>query len=347
MASRATLVSSVLASIPNYFMQVMWLPPFIHKEIDRIFRKFLWGSVDDQPKIHLVDWNTIYKPKAHGGLRLRSSRNANIVAMSKLNWRIHTKKDRMWREVLVKKYNINDLHFTPSSPASLVLKNLSKGTPLFISGIKWVPRNGFSTCFWSDHWVGKASLDSILFGPFARNASHILLADVFQDSILDLDTIGYHISHDLIMQILAIPMLSYHSAPDVFSWKEESNDIFSSSSTPKILTIKDCQLNDGWKWIWKTPTLPKIQMFLWLLVHGRIKTLEYLHHLSIIDNLTCMICRRQTKSIDHIFRECPHAVIVFNKLSPAFANIHNTMNFKHWLAKHSHNNSLSPFFNIP
>ncbi|GLT63634.1 hypothetical protein SLA2020_361840 [Shorea laevis] len=347
MASRATLVSSVFASIPNYCMQVMWLPSSVHKEIDRISRNFLWGSIDDQRKIHLVDWDTIYKPKTHGGLGLRSTHNANIVAMSKLNWRIHTEKDKMWREVLVKKYNINDLHITPSSSASPVLKNLSKGTPLFVSSIKWVPRNGFLIRFWSDHWVGKASLDSILFGPFARNASNILLADVFQEGVLDFDTIGYHIPQDLIMQILAVPMLSYHSASDIFLWKGESNGIFSSSSTHKILTIKDCQVNDNWKWIWKTPTLSKIQMSLWLLVHGRIKTLEYLHHLSIIDNPTCMICRIQTESIAHIFRDCSHAVAVFNKLSPTFTTTHNALNFRDWLAEHTHNNSFSPFFNIP
>ncbi|GKV26879.1 hypothetical protein SLEP1_g36097 [Rubroshorea leprosula] len=328
---KATLVSSVLASIPNYFMQVMWLPSSVHKEIDKISRNFLWGSVVDQRKIHLVDWDTICKPKSHGGLGIRSARNANTVAMSKLNWRIHTEKDKMWREVLVKKYNINDLRFAPSSSASPVLKNLSKGTPLFTSGIKWVPRNGLSIHFWTDHWVGKASLDSILFGPFDRNTSKILLMDVFQEGVLDFDTIGYHIPQELSMQILAVPMLNYHSDSDIFSWKEESNGIFSSSSAHKILTSKDCQVNDNWnwKWIWKTPTLPKIQMFLWLLAHGKIKTLEYLHHLSIVDNPTCMICRRQTESIDHVFRDCPHAVAVFNKLSHAFANSHNAMNFRH------------------
>ncbi|GKV21520.1 hypothetical protein SLEP1_g31494 [Rubroshorea leprosula] len=126
MAGRATLVSFVLASIPNYFMQVMWLPSSVHKEIDIISRNFLWGSVDDQRKIHLVDWDTICKPKTHGGLGIRSARNANTIAMSKLNWRIHTEKDKMWREVLVKKYNINDLQFAPSSSAFPVLKNLSK-----------------------------------------------------------------------------------------------------------------------------------------------------------------------------------------------------------------------------
>ncbi|GLT75551.1 hypothetical protein SLA2020_472680 [Shorea laevis] len=176
---RATLVSFVLASIPNYFMQVMWLPYFVHKEIDRISKNFLWGFVDSQRKIHLVDWNTICKPKAHGGLGFHSIHDANIVAISKLNWRIHTKKENIWREVLVKKYNINDFHYTPPSSTSLVLKNISKGTPLFISGIKWVPQNGSLVHFWFDHWVGKATLDSILVGPLIRNASNILLADVF------------------------------------------------------------------------------------------------------------------------------------------------------------------------
>lgn len=66
-------------------MQVMWLPSSVHKEIDRISRNFLWGFVDNQQNIHLVDWNTIYKSKAHGSLGFCSACDANIVAMSKLN----------------------------------------------------------------------------------------------------------------------------------------------------------------------------------------------------------------------------------------------------------------------
>ncbi|GLU20625.1 hypothetical protein SLE2022_368150 [Rubroshorea leprosula] len=131
------------------------------------------------------------------------------------------------------------------------------------------------------------------------------------------------------MQILAVLMSSSHSIADVFSWKKESNGIFSSSTAYKILTIKDCMTNEVWKWVWKTPTLPKIQMFLWLLIHGKVKTLEYLHYLSIIDDPTYMICKRQVESIDHIFRSCPHAVVVFNKLSSTFANSLNAMGFKH------------------
>ncbi|GLT96594.1 hypothetical protein SLE2022_142040 [Rubroshorea leprosula] len=128
-------------------MQVMWLPSSIHKEIDRISKNFLWGLVDEKQKLHLIGWETICQSKAHGGLGFRSAKNANITAMSKLNWRIHIEKRKTWREVLAKKYNIDNVHYTPSSTASPMVKNMSKGTQLFKSGIKWIPRNGHSIQF--------------------------------------------------------------------------------------------------------------------------------------------------------------------------------------------------------
>ncbi|GLT45320.1 hypothetical protein SLA2020_191580 [Shorea laevis] len=347
MVGRLTLISSVLASIPNFYMQVMWLPSSIHKEIDRISNNFLWGSVDAKHKLHLIGWDTVCQPKAHGGLGLRSAKNANITAMSKLNWRIHTEKGKIWREVLAEKYNIDNVHYTPSSSTSPVIKNVSKGTQLFKLGIKWIPRNGHSIRFWSDHWVGKSSLESIFFGPLIHNASSILLADVLQEGVMDLDIIGYHFPQDMLLEILAIPMSHSDSRVDDFSWREESNGIFSSASAYKTLTFHGMQNDKNWSWIWKTPTLPKIQMFLWLLTHGRIKSLEYLHYLGIVDNPVCKICKGQIESLDHIFRNCPPAVDTLNRLSSEFTANHNILDFYQWLYLHCNNRSSSPFFNIP
>ncbi|GKV43678.1 hypothetical protein SLEP1_g50939 [Rubroshorea leprosula] len=192
MAGGLTLISSVLTSIPNFYMQVMWLPSSIHKEIDRISNNFLWGSVDAKHKLHLIGWDTMCQPKAHGGLGLR------------------------------------------------MIKNVSKGTQLFKLGIKWIPRNGHSIRFWFDHWVGKSSLESIFFGPFIRNAASILLADVLQEGVLDLDTIGYHFPQDMLLEILTIPMSHSDSRVDDFSWREESNGIFSSASAYKTFTFHGC-----------------------------------------------------------------------------------------------------------
>ncbi|GLU14292.1 hypothetical protein SLE2022_308700 [Rubroshorea leprosula] len=151
----------------------------------------------------------------------------------------------------------------------------------------------------------------------------------------------------MLLEILAIPMS--HSDPRVgdFSWKEESNNIFSSTSAYKTLTFHGVQNDKNWSWIWKTPTLPKVQMFLWLLPHSRIKSLEYLRHLGIVDNLLCKICKGHIESLDHNFHNCLPAVDILNRLSFEFTANHNILDFYQWLYLHYSNRSSSPFFNIP
>lgn len=147
MIGRATLVSSILSSIPNFYIHAMWLRTSIHREIDRISRNFLWGSVDNQHKLHLINQVMICQPKNQRGLGFCSANKANIVAMAKLNWRIHTKYGKTWREVLVHKYNIT-LHTTsPPSSGLLAVKSIFKGASLFREGIKRLPSK------WSNYFV--------------------------------------------------------------------------------------------------------------------------------------------------------------------------------------------------
>ncbi|MCI15307.1 RNA-directed DNA polymerase (Reverse transcriptase), partial [Trifolium medium] len=82
-ASRMTLVKSVLNSIPNYYMQVAWLPQSTCDSIDRMARNFLWKG-NSNTGIHLVGWEKITKPKKLGGLGIRKAREANTSLLGKL-----------------------------------------------------------------------------------------------------------------------------------------------------------------------------------------------------------------------------------------------------------------------
>jgi hypothetical protein len=71
-AGRLTLVKSVLNSIPNYYMQVAWLPHTTCESIDKMARDFLWKG-SSNTGIHLVGWDKITKPKKLGGLGIRKA----------------------------------------------------------------------------------------------------------------------------------------------------------------------------------------------------------------------------------------------------------------------------------
>ena len=79
LAGRITLCSSVLMSIPSYSIQTSFLPGAVCNSIDKICRKFVWGSIDGRRKMHLCDWETLCKPKTVGGLGLRQAHLSNLA----------------------------------------------------------------------------------------------------------------------------------------------------------------------------------------------------------------------------------------------------------------------------
>ncbi|XP_024630845.2 uncharacterized protein [Medicago truncatula] len=85
---RLALATSVLSSIPAYYMQINWLPESICDSIDQTTRNFIWRGHNDKG-IHLVGWKKIAKPKNLGGLGIRSAREANTCSGSSSFWFSH------------------------------------------------------------------------------------------------------------------------------------------------------------------------------------------------------------------------------------------------------------------
>ncbi|GLT93612.1 hypothetical protein SLE2022_113960 [Rubroshorea leprosula] len=328
-------------------MQASWLPSSIHNEIDRISRNFIWGSDESHRKLHLVSWDTICQPKESGGLGIKKARDANLISMAKLNWRLHTDKGHLWRDVISKKYRIDDPHAPLPTSGSPVIKSIAKGYSTFKDGIRWTPGTGHSIFFWSDCWVGKAPLNTILYGPFSPDAANLLLSDIIVNDSIDLHAVDYPIPQEIVSAIAAVPLPRYSSESDHFCWGGESDGSFSSASAFHMLTVK-VSSQQKWKWIWKTPTIPKIQIFLWLLFHGRVKTLDYLCSLGITQESTCSLCKTELESIDHLFRSCSVTKSVLEHFLPdTISNDQMGIPFSEWLQNHCRNLTPSSLFNIP
>lgn len=73
LASKVTLVKSVMNALPNYQMQIMRFSKFCCEEMDRINRDFIWQGSISQRKVHIVNWDTLCKPKKMGVLVLGDS----------------------------------------------------------------------------------------------------------------------------------------------------------------------------------------------------------------------------------------------------------------------------------
>lgn len=81
----------------------------VTSNLDKISPNFLWGSSREHREFRAVNWASVTKPSTQGGLGIRATRDANIVAMAKLNWRVRTEGDSTWASVLKSKCNLSSM----------------------------------------------------------------------------------------------------------------------------------------------------------------------------------------------------------------------------------------------
>lgn len=64
-------------------------------------------------------------------------------------------------------------------------------------------------------------------------------------------------------------------------------------------------------WLWKSPTTPKLKLFLWLVWWHRLPTNSLLTLRNITPSDMCPLCNNHVETISHILRECDVAKAVW------------------------------------
>ncbi|KAL9666964.1 hypothetical protein QQ045_001308 [Rhodiola kirilowii] len=170
MAGRVVLIKSALSNLPLYYASMYKMPIAVVEEMEKIQRRFLWGSSDVRRKIHYVKWSKIKKPKKYGGLGIQGLVDMNLVLLSKWWWKLITGKGGLWTRMVLEKYAIKRPH-NPSemlgSPNRLsnswkdILKIVQGNFEVALAmkeGLKLKLGDGSGTSFWHDVWLGDKSL---------------------------------------------------------------------------------------------------------------------------------------------------------------------------------------------
>ena len=105
---RLTLLKSTLSNLPTYFLSLFPIPVEVAKRIVKIQRIFLWGSIEEVDKFHLVKWEVICWPYSHGGLGTKNLRKFNEALLGKWLWRFGTEREALWQKVVEAKYGSMD-----------------------------------------------------------------------------------------------------------------------------------------------------------------------------------------------------------------------------------------------
>lgn len=138
-------------------MQICLLPIGLCDKIEKFIRGFIWGGANSKRTCSLVHCDVATQPKNLGGLGIRSLRNMNPTFMAKLCWKFLTEEDRLWVQVLKDKYKYiqkDSFNFKDKIASSNCWNGITRSSGIFEKGICSLVRNGATTSFWCDRWLG-------------------------------------------------------------------------------------------------------------------------------------------------------------------------------------------------
>lgn len=131
----------------------------------------------------------------------------------------------------------------------------------------------------------------------------------------NISNLSFDLPSEIRDELIGIPRSIAFDIQDVATWKYSSNGQFSTRSAYLLACGWNPQIKDeGWKWIWKSNSHPRIQFFIWQCYHGKLLTAANLAHRGMNVDPVCAICKLQEESNEHVFRGCPIAIEFWRKL---------------------------------
>ncbi|XP_075083708.1 uncharacterized protein LOC142167457 [Nicotiana tabacum] len=100
---KATLISSVLQSMPVHMLSVLDPPNSVLGHLHKTFARFFWSTKEEGRSRHWASWQNLYLPKEEGPLGFRSLNNVSKALFAKLWWRFRTTKS-LWSNFIWNKY---------------------------------------------------------------------------------------------------------------------------------------------------------------------------------------------------------------------------------------------------
>ncbi|KAK0586151.1 hypothetical protein LWI29_001876 [Acer saccharum] len=318
-AGRCTLIKAVSSAIPIYAMQSSKLPNEMCLKIDMLNRNFLWGHSAEDKKIHLIKWDTVCYPKHQGGLGIKKSKKMNQALLAKAGWRLMQNKEGLWGNLLKHKYLRGDswleLDKHKDNASSSIWRSIKFGSKVLLGGLKWRVGNGDRIAFWCDVWVpdfGKLQDHAII--PLSSYHFSEKVSDYLYEEEWNVQKLCVVLPWQIIHRILSTHAGSSHSGEDRVIWGLSNNGQFSvKSAYESIVANEEVSI---WKWdfLWKLKLPPRVQFFLWAVLHGKILTNEHRVSRGLTMDMTCSICNEGCENLVHVFKGCSAAVTIWEDI---------------------------------
>ncbi|KAH9666253.1 reverse transcriptase domain-containing protein [Citrus sinensis] len=277
LAGRITLTQSVLQAVPIYVMQTTNLPGSIKTKLDQIFRRFLWSGNDDLRKMSLISWHNICQPKMAGGLGFKRLDIMNEALLLKVAWHLIIEPNKLCVQVQSTKYRVPPSeisHALPTRYGSHLWKSVGRVWDYAKRRLRW-------------------NVDDSWNWP---KFSHIL-------------------PHHVVMTFASIHPPSACNGVDQVYWAASPQGNFTVKSAYELLDHSRVQERDTyWRiaWSWKGPQ--SIKIFIWLVLHNRLKTRAGLASRRLNIDPSCERCGAGLENTIHVLCDCPYSRAVWLRL---------------------------------
>lgn len=328
LAGRLTLIKASISSLPMYFMSLFPVPKGVIDKINKLQRQFLWCGGEKSSYMALAAWNLLELPKKMGGLGCGNLHHRNLSLLFKWIWRLLHEPEALWSKVISEKYKYypHFSHYNRNVPlnggpwkkiCATIVKNPATRTMLASNIIRRVG-NDFKTLFWFDIWLGNSPLKIVFPRLFLLSSNPYATV---QDCGLWIESRWeWHLSwgrplrprdldewNDLqpLLDSVTLSTMdedSYVWTPSkagIFTVKSLSWELAKTSSAP-LPHIAD------WGKLWKGLIPPRVEIFTWLAILGKINTKVKLASMGIIspDETSCILCQESRENVDHLLLHC-------------------------------------------
>ncbi|XP_050386378.1 uncharacterized protein LOC126802738 [Argentina anserina] len=344
MAGRLTLVQSVTFDIPFYAMQTAKLPISLCEKIDKLNRDFIWGDIENKRRVHLMNWDTICRPKQLGGLGIKKTAEMNQAILAKIGWRLFLKDSGLWANMFSSKYLVHgslfESDYKPPSNRSSSWRSVMAGAILINKNLKWRISNGKCIKFWYDFWLFSQGLRKFSISDAVVN-DYTCISDFWDDEGWSFSLLSVALPTDIVGLIMNVPAAFDDSIPDSRIWGSTSNGTFSVKSAYNSLFDLTEPVNPQWKTIWSLSIPPKLKTFFWTVLHKKLLTNVQRATRGFTHDKTCPICHSGDETLLHLLRDCPRAMLIWKSfLKPGNLLNSFTLDWNGWIYAQLHCHSL-------
>lgn len=316
-AGRLVLIKSVLLSLPVYYMSVAKLPKKTIQIINASIRRFLWGKMDRDKYISFIAWDKLCRDIEDGGLGVRDLKLFNEALLLKTVWQLASGQNKIWVAVMRAKYCPRKGIWggKDARGASAMWRSVQQLKAFFKDDIRWHVGDGMGIRALNEPWFDEWTMQSIT----TNRQRDVSVADLFdsQGGGWNLQQIQSLIGAQAMQSIVSSADIP-HQNPligDRLLWMCSKTGNYSVKEGYRRLAQQmhthysySEDQHMAWKRIWGTKgVIPRVQFFLWRIVHGGLPTMAALHRRIATINPRCSLCGVENEYDMHVLFFCPIA----------------------------------------